>query len=1816
MTSNLHTGTPTRSMKNSTRKRPSHVKHLFQWCLGIGLLALSFAPLGAQLEWARVGIECPCTLETEDGETATVKFGLRNFEEYPTENLYVTVAVTGTFHDEEFAEEKSLFLGTAPLEFGLDPLEEVDSQTFEVEMGVLPKGTVYMELLVHEGRTLTFNSLLDTVWLAGETEMPFTSLSKRNMDFLKDTDGDGVDDENEYFMNTDPNDPHDVPDSPTIDVVVAYESFLSFLLPGDDPTVQMSHIFEVTNFFFQRSGTDVNFRLVGLVDESVVPEVAYGQLFVPDAVRDQLQSDFGADLVVVFHPMDPASGLCGIAEDIGGWRGRGFIHPKDRAVLTSVWLGRGICPINVTAHEIGHLIGLGHSYVQGAVGTFYWSRGHGVQDEFGTVMTYAKPAYNAVDADKFSNPDADCNGQPCGISHTLPNHAKSADSVLTIDITKFQVASTGTPSSTFDFDEDGFAADVDQFPVDPNEWVDTDQDGYGDNSDLFPNLATEWNDFDGDGIGDNSDPDIDNDGIPNIADPDPFDPYVRSVNALTVVSEAPDDGLGLNMVRMNDFDGDGFDDIAIAAPRAGNANGAPPMGAVYLLSTAELDGETLATTDHGGQLGLQSLVAERRAWAITGAEAGGELGMHMAFLASSPGVAQSANLAVASGQSVYLVQLDPVALDAFDRLDGSADRNVDLQYCQDSSGCWFVGMNYDLNLMGLVPTHDRDGDGLSDFAALGTRFEAGDDVSLYLLTTSAFHSFAARTSEASNAFDEVVANFEHCFRIHFNTFRNGASLANLGDLTGYVGHELGVGLDGLFWLEEGEVYVLNTELIQLFDWIDGSTDGQVAVEDFLFEDGGSYLIRSSAFSGANRVVESVADVDGDDRGEVMVWTTLGPHTMFSVEGLRNLDALNGTTDGGLIEFTDSSAQQAGVWNVYSVLTSSTLPHALLNSHDGEQDSLILVGLQGVVLVAELTSIDELDSPLGGARDSTIDLVQLLRLGRASQLVIPSDVRGGVGFGGMFPLGDLDGDGDLDFMVASRTINEAREGTNSLHVLYSGAFSAIDKSDGQSDGTLYLHNNLQDTDGDGLLNIADMDDDGDGVNDVDDAFPLHANAIYDADGDGTANFLDAFPSDPFEDSDMDMDGIGDNSDFDADGDGIFDFFDPSPFDTDNDGLVNYVDPDDDNDGVDDVLDAYPLDPSEQYDSDGDGYGDNTDLFVHDASEWVDFDMDGIGDNGDLDDDNDGYADILDHFPFDPTEWLDSDGDGYGDNADMFPSNPFEWEDLDGDGVGDNLGVGSVASYRIESEWREYDFYNFRPASTHLLGDFDMTSGPKLMLEGGNPADARGAIHILSRNDLEMLDPLDDHTNQTVNVQDFGQGENSWELRGERSAFGVIYSSLGNLTDVDKDSIGDVVVGGPIDEQGMGGIFIVHGSKFAEADALDGTVDGKINQTQCSVQGLCVAIRNSIVDSLFGYRTTSLEGLFGEETSAVVATNYYSDAWPDDGEFGVPMVYVLSNAAISAEVEDEQDGALQLDELLERPYTLQVFSEFPFFEAIPFASTVYQVADYDQDGAEDMIIGMPFSGIMYFVASSDLKDSDAADGSSDGRINLRHVREGPSSYLLNGFREQLSSVRTSGLGSMMGESQFIPLSANTPGGGHYLLNTSDLQKHDQSDGEADGIITNLETTDTNTWQIEGATQLEVCNSGRNQSNTQLIAEKDTFFDSSYYLFTVGAMRDLAEATSVSGNIVDLTNAGSSGVPGFWSIDLGSLNAALLTVQVSCIGDWDSDLVGDLAISMQHIDYETIDVKTSIYLLMTGDLPTLDGLDGTVDNEVDLSVLWRAP
>ncbi len=157
--------------------------------------------------------------------------------------------------------------------------------------------------------------------------------------------------------------------------------------------------------------------------------------------------------------------------------------------------------------------------------------------------------------------------------------------------------------------------------------------------------------------------------------------------------------------------------------------------------------------------------------------------------------------------------------------------------------------------------------------------------------------------------------------------------------------------------------------------------------------------------------------------------------------------------------------------------------------------------------------------------------------------------------------------------------------------------------------------LIDTDGDRIHDLADQDDDGDGINDPQDKCPLgltdwssNANSDNDSDGckdteedddddnDGFPDSQDALPLDDSEWSDNDLDGVGDNSDTDDDNDG-------SPDIEEEQRNTSITDPDSDDDGFMDGIDAFPLDPSEWIDSDMDGVGDNGDAFPNDPDRQV-------------------------------------------------------------------------------------------------------------------------------------------------------------------------------------------------------------------------------------------------------------------------------------------------------------------------------------------------------------------------------------------------------------------------------------------------------------------------------------------------------------------------------------------------------------------------------------------------------------------------------------
>ena len=111
----------------------------------------------------------------------------------------------------------------------------------------------------------------------------------------------------------------------------------------------------------------------------------------------------------------------------------------------------------------------------------------------------------------------------------------------------------------------------------------------------------------------------------------------------------------------------------------------------------------------------------------------------------------------------------------------------------------------------------------------------------------------------------------------------------------------------------------------------------------------------------------------------------------------------------------------------------------------------------------------------------------------------------------------------------------------------------------------------------ILDIANKDNDGDGILNIDDNCPETANA---------------------DQADLDSDGIGDVCDDDIDGDGIINEDDNCPTienvdqkDSDNDGIGDACDPDKDGDGIANANDNCPdTSNADQKDSDGDGIGD--------------------------------------------------------------------------------------------------------------------------------------------------------------------------------------------------------------------------------------------------------------------------------------------------------------------------------------------------------------------------------------------------------------------------------------------------------------------------------------------------------------------------------------------------------------------------------------------------------------------------------------------------
>jgi hypothetical protein len=152
-----------------------------------------------------------------------------------------------------------------------------------------------------------------------------------------------------------------------------------------------------------------------------------------------LRHQFGADIVVLFRPLDAQSDLCGLA-NLGGYHTMGdmlsFKEVDNAFALVAI-----DCPVSsALAHELGHVMGLTHSHREdGSGGTLPYATGHGVDTQFVTVMATPSRFANAARTARFSDPSARCDTLPCGVHHS--DTAFGADAVRALNLVKYQVAS-------------------------------------------------------------------------------------------------------------------------------------------------------------------------------------------------------------------------------------------------------------------------------------------------------------------------------------------------------------------------------------------------------------------------------------------------------------------------------------------------------------------------------------------------------------------------------------------------------------------------------------------------------------------------------------------------------------------------------------------------------------------------------------------------------------------------------------------------------------------------------------------------------------------------------------------------------------------------------------------------------------------------------------------------------------------------------------------------------------------------------------------------------------------------------------------------------------------------------------------------------------------------------------------------------------------------------------------------------------------------------------------------------------------------------
>lgn len=1254
---------------------------LFQRAITL-IVAISCAAAFANAN--RIYIECPCTFErTDDGQLA-ITAGFRSFRDVDTERLRFDV-----FARENRIDNSRTYIGNVLVEELVPGIGSIPEEDLTPEDGTTEIKTYYGEFApgVETRSDLDGEQFLQIVlyrnWnrsggyqdqvLANDAVSIKETFSTIELDYLLDSDDDGVSDLNEERQGTDPQDAASVPEGATIDVLAMYSrGFAEF--HDEDHYTRIVNIFETTNSIANNSGLQFSFRVVGQLEVDVDD---YNNFSAINIFQMKDEADrHGADIGVVFKgASDAVQFICGYTY-ITGWGMRGYMPLLDDRLYTAYVLTS--CPTDTTAHEIGHILGLGHAEWQNEIGSWRWARGHAVANEFHTVMSYG--GLGGSKSTVFSNPDLDvCFNNPCGVAE---DEAFAANAVRAINAVQWQFEDI-RPSFP-DTDGDGFVDPVDAVPDDATEWLDTDGDGIGNGADT---------DDDGDGIADAFDAfpldedeflDTDEDGVGNNEDVFPFDPDEQY--------DSDGDGVGdngdpfpLDPTEWADTDGDGVGDNTDLWPE--DPDEAYDTDGDGIGNNADTDDDGDGVEDHLDAYPLDATKTEMASWRLIGENTGDWTGNSVGQIGDINGDGEleffiGAMLWDRDEQTdagiVYVVSHADMA--EIDALDGTSDRVIELANVSQGPNSWVImGANADA-ILGWSPTRgDINGDGIPELliGSLGATHTVDDTEiqsgSAYVLFVDEFNLM----DEADGTVDRRIGieNFDAGTRSLqiVGSFPNASVGTGIsaGDANGNGRDDLLIGAAGLD-ANSGAAYLVWDSLLNADEDSDG-TFNQVVNVDEAVSAGSIVAIYGEEDDDIGSAVSLQGDYDADGIPEVTVAgrnygdENYGAIFILPVAQLDLADAGDGSEDGRIEP--ENVQTTPGTWTIdgfpAGTFGLTFVADGDLNG-DGSTDILVrheqLIWGGYVISGAELEASDLEDY----SADQRIEIHNTRR--QPDSWVIYDINTTWSCCNPMTVNVDTDGDGQNELLWGGNRWPVVGAGGAILATPQQLEFTSLVQRAliGDSDQFEGYVINWQPTlmaattyrkirgneriDGSGL-SVAGLGDlNGDGGTDIAFGAPLIGHSELEP---GYVYIVYSDEIDPLDKVDQDNDG-------DSDG---YTHLSNVAGDQDGDGVPNSVDRDDDGDTRRDQIDTFPLLDSEVEDGDEDGWGNNFDAFPNDAGEWFDSDEDGTGNNADEDDDADGILDDDDEFPRDTDNDGeinrfddDDDGDGVLDEDDADPYDP--------------------------------------------------------------------------------------------------------------------------------------------------------------------------------------------------------------------------------------------------------------------------------------------------------------------------------------------------------------------------------------------------------------------------------------------------------------------------------------------------------------------------------------------------------------------------------